>query len=89
MIPSVSKMPDHYFVTDVHLDGDEPYCEAVPEEDVTAKPQKFTVPKALAYFLTKHWPGTEHVKELHERAVRVKMLEALGVKQDQIWRLLG
>ena len=56
-------IPDGYFVSEVNLDAEIPYCIARPSADRIEKKQ-ITIPKSLAYYLVMHDLGSKYLKKM-------------------------
>lgn len=79
-IRGISELPKDWVVTTINLTDEVPYALCSPESDLD-KVQRFTIPKALAYFLNVHWAGTPQLRELIKRQTQNKIKRALGITE--------
>ena len=63
------EIPDGYYVNKVDLDCYEPYCiiNSVNSCGLRNKGQKVLIPKALAYYLSVHFCGSDEMHDLIEK----------------------
>ena len=61
-------LPAGYFVTSVDLDHDEPYC--MLQSPVNGGMMHRDIPKALAYYLTTHFCGSNKMMDAYKRQGR-------------------
>lgn len=77
------EIPDGFFVCGANFDDDAPYITICPDSANPAEDRKLPVPKALAYYLSVHWCGSEAmhklIRENERRSVQNTIKEALGL----------
>jgi hypothetical protein len=61
---SALTIPSNHFVSNFNIDDPSPYCEVLPVnfKDPTKEAVRISLPKPLAYFLTKEWSGSPKMR---------------------------
>jgi hypothetical protein len=75
MDESITIPKDHY-VVHCDFDAEEPFCVICPKNEVGDR--KILVPKALAYYLTTHFCGSNKMRDLYKRQARNEMRRKLS-----------
>ena len=76
-------VPENHIVCGADFDTDEPYIVVCPENGTAIEDVKIPVPKAMAYYLSTHFCGSDHMRDLirdHARSDIAKTIKgALGL----------
>lgn len=83
------EIPDGWFVNTADFDADKPYIYIFPSseskdyKEYSIHGKKLQVPKALAYYLSVHFCGSELLREIYinsgKQEIQNKIKEALGI----------
>jgi hypothetical protein len=79
-------IPDGWFVTKCDLDADEPYFKIASARFPISQAEKtIPIPKELAYYLRRHWCGSQEMHAKIEsntrREIANKIKDALGMNE--------
>ena len=82
MMKQFSEIPKHAFVENVEVETYPPYADVVEDgEKLTSNSVQYEIPVALAYYLRKHWRGTEELQRVLRREFQEEVKTVLGLKE--------
>ncbi len=81
------EIPDGWVVYSANFDAEEPYIVIFPSSGQNDHENKIMVPKALAYYLSTHYCGSEAMENVLRSRGRMeiqnKIKDALGIENDR------
>ena len=74
-----NEIPKNAFITNIDVDGNPAYADVVEDdEELASQSVQYEIPAALAYYLQKHWRGSEALQLTLRQEFQKEVREVLG-----------